>query len=257
MTAARYNGRLRADALFHGLKVYRSMIRIAALDDDPEQLDLVTRTITAMGHCVTGFGTAADLLRQLRRDNFDLLLIDWELPDQSGIDVIKWVRRHIETPVPIIMLTHRNSEQDVVTSLSAGADDYMNKPLRVEELKARIGAICRRSYPKPALRYAQFGRFMLNLELKTIEFNGEAVLLKEREFDLAHCLFHHLGRLLSRHYLMETVWGMAVDIPTRTLDTHISALRSKLQLRPERGFRLTAVYGHGYRLDEITSPNLD
>lgn len=233
------------------------MIRIAALDDDPHQLALVKSTIEAMGYCVVTFESAEALLRQLRRDNFDVLLVDWELPDLSGIEVIQWVRSNLEQALPIIMLTHRNSEQDVVTGLSAGADDYMHKPLRVEELKARITAICRRSYPKPAVRKTQFGSFALDLDLKTIQFAGEAITLKDREFDLALCLFRNLGRLLSRQYLMETVWGLAVDIPTRTLDTHISALRSKLQLRPERGFRLSAVYGHGYRLDEILSPHLE
>lgn len=228
------------------------MIRIAALDDDQHQLDLVSSTVSAMGYCVSVFSTAEALLRQLRRDNFDLLLVDWELPDQSGIDVIKWVRSNIEEPIPIIMLTHRDSEQDVVTSLSAGADDYMNKPLRVEELKARIAAICRRTYPKPLVRKTHFGDFKLDQDLKTVHYFDELLPLKEREFDLTWCLFNHLGRLLSRQYLMQTIWGLAQDIPSRTLDTHISAVRSKLQLRPERGFRLSAVYGHGYRLDEIS-----
>ncbi|WP_348945503.1 response regulator transcription factor [Chitinibacter sp. FCG-7] len=227
------------------------MMQIAALDDDPHQLDLLSSTVAAMGHSISLYSTAHELQRQLRLQQFDLLLIDWELPEQSGIDVIKWVREELDSAIPIIMLTHRNSERDVVTGLSAGADDYMQKPLRVEELKARIMAICRRTQPKPAQRQTQFGGFALNPALKTIRYQDEDIILKEREFDLALCLLSNTGRVLTRQYLMETLWGMNSDIPTRTLDTHISTLRSKLHLRPERGFRLSAVYGHGYRLDEV------
>jgi DNA-binding response OmpR family regulator len=108
----------------------------------------------------------------------------------------------------------------------------------------------RRTYPEAdaGLRH---GDFVLQPSSHSVTYRGEPVELKQREFELAHCLFRHLGQLLSRAYLMQTVWGRDADIPTRTLDTHISAVRSKLGLRPERGYRLSAVYGHGYRLEAM------
>ncbi|WP_273432725.1 response regulator transcription factor [Chitinibacter tainanensis] len=228
------------------------MMRIAALDDDADQLALVVQTVGQMGHQITGYSRADELIRQLRRDTYDLLLVDWELPDRSGIEVIQFVRQQLGANTPIIMLTLRSSEADVVTSLTAGADDFMTKPLRTSELQARIMAMARRTYPASQSSQSQFGEFTLDRQAKIIHYAGAPQPLKEREYDLAVVLFEHLGQLVSRQYLQETVWGLAVELSSRSLDTHISALRSKLQLRPERGFRLSAVYGHGYRLDALS-----
>jgi DNA-binding response OmpR family regulator len=226
-------------------------MRVAALDDDPSQLDLVQRSVKAAGHECLVFPNGQALLRELRRESFDLLVLDWQLPDIAGIDIVRWVRQNYEHAVPILLLTNRGDERDVVEGLSSGADDYMVKPIRVHELMARVKALIRRSYPQQEQTQLRYGGYCFNLASRTLEFEAQPIELKQKEFELARCLFANQGRLLSRAYLVETVWGRAADIPSRSLDTHISSLRTKLNLRPTRGFRLTAVYGQGYRLEAM------
>lgn len=226
-------------------------MRIAALDDDPAQLDLVQRSVQSIGHHCNTFERGEALLRELRRESFDLLIVDWQLPGLPGIEVIEQVRAKIEHRMPILLLTNRGEERDVVRGLSCGADDYMVKPTRVHELMARVNALIRRSYPQYESAELAYGGYRFNTVSRTAEFDGQPIELKHKEFDLARCLFGNQGRLLSRAHLLEVVWGQAADIPSRSLDTHISSLRAKLNLRPARGFRLTAVYGQGYRLEAV------
>lgn len=225
-------------------------MQVAVLDDDSHQLGFLSHAVEALGHACHRFSTGAALLHALQRSTFDLMLIDWELPDMTGVDVLRTVRAKHRTHVPVIFVTQRDEERDVVQALLAGADDYVVKPVRSAELKARMLALLRRVYPNEdaPLRH---GDFLLQPSSRAAYHNGQPLALKQREFELAHCLFTHLGQLLSRTYLMQTVWGRDADIPSRTLDTHISAVRTKLGLRPERGYRLSAVYGHGYRLETV------
>ncbi|WP_343638933.1 response regulator transcription factor [Roseateles sp.] len=229
-------------------------MQVALLDDDHHQLDVLTRAVEALGYTGHRFATGGALLQALQRATFDLMLVDWELPDMPGLDVLRTLRSRHGVRTPVIFVTHRDDERDVVQALTAGADDYVIKPVRGAELKARMLALLRRSYPgdDAGLRH---GGFLLQPATGTAFFEGEPIELKQREFDLALCLFRQLGQVLSRAYLMQTVWGRGEDLPTRTLDTHISAVRSKLGLRPERGYRLSAVYGHGYRL-EVIAPGM-
>jgi len=250
----RGNGRLPADGIgcvdnapFPGAP---SPMQVAVLDDDVHQLEFLSHVVEALGHASHRFTTGAALLQALQSATFDLMLVDWELPDMTGVEVVGALRAKRGPRTPVIFVTHRNEERDVVQALVAGADDYLVKPVRSAELKARMMALVRRAYPDSDAAF-QHGDFLLQPASRMAYHKGQPVELKQREFELAHCLFTHLGQLLSRAYLMQTVWGRDADIPTRTLDTHISAVRSKLGLRPERGYRLSAVYGHGYRLEAI------
>ena len=231
-------------------------MQVAVLDDDVHQLDLLSHAAQALGYTCHRFSTAAALLHALQQATFDLFLIDWELPDMPGLDVLRTLRLRHRTRSPVIFVTHRGDERDVVQALSAGADDYVVKPVRSAELKARMLALLRRAYPQEAAEL-RHGEFLLQPASRSVSYQGQPIELKQREFELARCLFVHLGQLLSRPYLMQTVWGRDADLPTRTLDTHVSAVRSKLGLRPERGYRLSAVYGHGYRLEAIALPGPD
>jgi DNA-binding response OmpR family regulator len=227
-------------------------MRIALLEDDPSQSDLVRMWLTAAGHSVHAHGRSREFMRMLARDSFDMLLLDWELPDLNGDQVLAWVRANVRENVPVLFATARDSEEDIVSALRAGADDYLVKPLRKNELLARVDALGRRrqaaASPRETMRVADFE---IDLDRRSITRGGIALDVTQKDFDLAVFLFRNVGNLVSRGHILESVWGRNPDLNTRTVDTHISRLRTKLGLVPEQGWRLTAIYQHGYRLEQI------
>jgi DNA-binding response OmpR family regulator len=227
-------------------------MRVAVLDDDQVQLDLARQTLEGMGHDCHGFADGKTLLRALRRETFDMLILDWQLPGVSGIDVMRWARANLEERVPILFVTNRSAESDVIEGLSVGADDFMVKPTRVGELAARVDALLRRAYHQKNSREFVIGRYRFDPTTALIHIGEQCVVLKQKEFDLALFLFQNLGRLLSRKHLLEAVWGIQAEVSSRSLDTHVSRLRGKLGLTPENGYRLTAIYSVGYRLEAVS-----
>lgn len=123
-------------------------MRIAVLDDDRLLLEMMERVIQEMGNTCQLYETGQACLQDLRRETFDMLIVDWELPDTSGPEVIRWARQHLDASFPILFITHRSEERDIVEGLQCGADDFMTKPVRVAELKARMHALLRRAYPQ-------------------------------------------------------------------------------------------------------------
>lgn len=230
-------------------------MRIASLDDDVAQLDLTRCVLRSVGHECHVFVNSAVLLTALQRETFDLLILDWNLPDTSGLEVVRLVRSQLKERVPILFVTLRSTERDIVEGLSAGADDFMSKPIHVGELVARVGALLRRTYPNARPGVQTWGRYCF-LPSRTLEIAGVTVVLTLREFNLALCLFQNMGRLLSRNHLLESMGGgnypTAAEQVSRSLDTHISRVRSLLGLWPENGYRLTAIYGQGYRFEQIS-----
>ena len=231
-------------------------MRIAALDDEQSQLDLIRHTMIGIEHECHSYTEGKALLRDLRLQSFDLLILDWTLPDISGPAVVKWVREDLSSRMPILFVTNRRDEADMVAGLAAGADDFMVKPIRVAELEARVHALLRRAYPSQHEVELQFGAYHFFPQSRTLHVNGEPIELKHREYELALFLFQNMGRLLSREHLREAVWGRGPDAPSRSLDTHVSRLRTKLALRPANGFLLSAVYGLGYRLETVEVASL-
>lgn len=227
-------------------------MRVALLEDDLGQIDLVKLWLNNSGYNCHAFNYGRELTRALARESFDLFIFDWELPDISGAEVLGWVRANVRDPAPVIFTTARDREEDIAAMLRAGADDYLVKPLRKNELLARIEAVLRRTRnQKPQDDAFVLGEFKVNVEARTIAKNGQVVDLTQKDFDLAVFLFRNLGRLLSRGHILENVWGRSPNLNTRTVDTHVSRLRSKLGLVPENGWRLVAIYQHGYRLEQI------
>lgn len=225
---------------------------IAVLDDDPMQVDAIQRVIEAAGYRAVGFSRAASLLSALRRETFDLLIVDWSLPDRSGLEVIQWVRDNLDPPPPMLLVTSRTDDADVVAGLEAGADDYLAKPASGPILAARIGALLRRAYRRPAEgRTENHAGFLFDTSDSTVRIGERRVALTSKEFALALVLFRNLGRALARSYLIEAVWGGDPTLNSRSLDMHVSRVRSKINLRPEEGFRLTPVYSYGYRLERL------
>ncbi|AVP57113.1 response regulator transcription factor [Pulveribacter suum] len=227
-------------------------MRIAAVDDDTLQLELFTHALGAMGHVCHPFTTGAALLKSLRRETYDLLIVDWQLPDTSGPDIVRQVRDPLGLQLPILFITNRQEEADIVEGLASGADDFMGKPVRVAELGARVGALLRRAYPPaPAGGPLDFGRYRFLPETQQLLMDGRPMALKAREYELALYLFQNLGRLLSRDHLREAIWGHSAQVISRSLDTHISRLRTLLDLRPASGYAITSVYGVGYRFEAV------
>lgn len=231
-------------------------MRISIVEDDADYREYMRSLLHAAGYIVHAFENNASFVRQFRQDTFDLILIDWNVPDVSGFDLLKWIRNDCASNVPVVMVTSRTEVEDVVAGLQAGADDYIGKPVDGTVLVARLEALGRRFYPADAPRPVQaFGDFEFNVPAQELRIAGELVVVTSKEFNLALTLFSNLSRPLSRLYLLEAVWGRDPALPTRTLDSHISKIRSKLGLRPERGFRLTPIYSYGYRLEAMADPH--
>lgn len=229
-------------------------MRFAAVDDEISQLELIQTIIYSLGHECHTYTTGEALIKVLRRESYDFLLMDWELPDIKGPDVVKWVRENKSKTVPIMFITNRRDERDLAYVLSLGADDYIRKPIRIHEMVARIEALLRRVIPSATENKYSWGKYVFAPEGQAIEFDGKNVILKNKEFELALYLFQNLGRLLSRQHLQEQLWGTQMtDVITRTLDTHISAVRNKLSLHPEHGYHLVSIYGYGYRLEAAST----
>lgn len=231
-------------------------VKIAYLEDDESQIEHVCEALREKGYECRVFVDGTQLIRQLKREEFDMLLLDWQVPGVTGHQVMTWARANLNKRVPIMFMTSRSLEADIVSAFASGADDYMIKPIRKGELIARIDAIARRVQPEPGpnQRLIEVGRYRIDAVTRTCFFSGVPIELTSREFDLALLMFQHLGRILSRDHIGATVWGQPPAAISRTLDTHMSRVRAKLQLRPENGLRLTPVYGHGYRLDVVADP---
>lgn len=229
-------------------------MRIAILDDDQNLLDLTVATLTDAGHFCHPFNSGKAMMHQLHRESFDLLILDWQVPDLSGTEILHWVREKLSSTLPVLFMTNRSAEDDIVAGLAAGADDYMIKPIRRAELVARVGALLRRAYPTQVeTELVIFGDYEFDIRASRAKFKTTAIELTQKEFDLALLLFQNLGRPLSRAYILEAVWSRDIEIPSRTMDTHISRVRTKLDLRPENGYRLAPVYSYGYRLEQISA----
>lgn len=229
-------------------------LRIALLEDDPDQGSLITAWLEEGGYHGYHFLSAKDLQRALQRDSFDLLILDWILPESSGIEVLQWARQNLDWRIPVIFMTRKDSDEDVVYALEQGADDYVSKPVSRGVVMARVRAMERRVFgEKTEKEIIKAGQFEIDPSAGTVVRDGKAVNLTDREVKLAILLFLNVGRLLSRDYLLENVWGINPDVVTRTVDTHVSRLRQKMELYPENGWQLKAVYQHGYRLEQVTS----
>ena len=226
-------------------------LRIACLDDDVDQLERISSLLRDAGHKVYGFNRGRTMLNQLRCETYDLIVLDWEVPDVSGFDILLAIRSQLAVQTPVLFLTHRDGETDVVQALQAGADDFLIKPARERELLARVAAMGRRSrtagQPPAPINHPPF---TIDVERREIARDGTILELTRREFEVALLLFRHVGEVLSRGFIMDAVWGRGDTTTTRTVDMHVSRVRRVLGLSAAIGLRLTAVYGYGYRLEQ-------
>jgi DNA-binding response OmpR family regulator len=228
-------------------------MHIGIAEDDPDQLALLSLWLEGDQHSVRGFSTATHFLEALKKEHFDLLLIDWTLPDGTGADLLPWIRGNLGWDVPVLVVTAREDEETVVRALQAGADDYVIKRLKRLELLARVAGLGRRvrSGGMPVLR---LGAFEIDIARQRLTLDDEPITMTQKEFDLSAYLFQNPGKLLSRDHLLNKIWGINADVDTRTVDTHISRLRKKLNLDGSKGWKLVPVYGVGYRFERVELP---
>ena len=225
---------------------------IALLEDNLDVGAITQRWLSDAGHRVTLFESSSKLLSHGSLTDFDVFLLDWMLPDISGLEVLKLLKAQPYIVAPILFVTVRDAEADIVRALNAGADDYLVKPVREFELLARINAVARRlSRGTAGVNDEVFGAYQFDSRYKQAYCNKKAVDMTTKEFQLAIFLFKNAGKLLSRELIANAVWGRPLSELSRTIDTHISRIRKKLDLSPHNGYRLLPIYNAGYRLERV------
>jgi DNA-binding response OmpR family regulator len=227
-------------------------MRIAVLDNERSQAELICQALTAAGHVCHSFDAGREMLGQLRKDSFDMLILDWQVSDMNAVEVMRRAKEKMPAVMPMMFLTSSSAEDDIVAGIGAGADDYMIKPLRRGELVARVHALLRRAYPSQnGAEQLQFGPYVFETRPGRLLLDGIEIDVTHKEFYLALLFFRNIGRPLSRAFIHESVWIRETVVPSRTMDTHVSRVRNKLCLKPENGFRLVPVYSYGYRLEKL------
>ncbi len=226
------------------------MLNLLIVEDDPSIRKMLCQFLSTKNFNVKEAEDGKQALDVLGHSNPDLILMDWMLPDQSGPQLIKKIRKNpIQKEIPIIMLTARAEEMDKIEGLDAGADDYMTKPVSLQELYARIRALVRRSQGLNEEKILQKGDLALDIENNELKIQGEKVKIGPTEFRLLHYLMRRPGRLHSRSQLLDQVWGQGIFIEERTVDVHI--LRLRKLLKPYHVDKMViTVRGAGYRFIE-------
>jgi DNA-binding response OmpR family regulator len=238
---------LRGPVIIKGLNVNK--YSIAIVEDDTVFAAELEEFLGGLGYSVASYSSSQSFLTAVRQKGCDLLIVDWTLPDLTGIDVLEYVRK-FHPDMPSIMLTARNDRSDIIRGLQAGADDFVSKPVDPDILRLRIKSVLRRYNGDIRTRPESvvLGPYLLRPSNSTVYFQDEAIILPKREFDMAMMFFTNPNRLLSRQYLAATLWGKVVDYQSRTIDTHVARLRKNLKLDPASGICLSALYGFGYTL---------
>jgi DNA-binding response OmpR family regulator len=224
----------------------RSDVRVLAVDDAPEARLLIRRALAGEGHAVAEAASGAEALESIRAHPPDVLLLDVNMGDMSGLEVLASVRR-LQPDLPVILVTGLDGENDRVLGLDLGADDYLVKPFSVRELAARIRSVTRRS---GVAAVHDFGDLVVRPAEREVALRGDAVNLTAKEFDLLAHLAAHPRRVFTREELLQAVWGSSEDWQDpATVTEHVRRLRKKLEDDPEQPARLRTVRGVGYRFE--------
>lgn len=223
---------------------------ICIIEDEPVQRSLLEGMLSAAGYAVVCFESADGFRPNVSAGEVDLLLLDWHLPGQSGLDLTRQLRQTDRNPLPVIFVTTQDDEEHMVEALDAGADDYLVKPVSRAELLARVRATLRRSLNSISSRDSH-PPYQLNRNQRQVVVDGRVIRATPKEFDLLAFLFLRQGQPCSRQALLAHVWKTRVAVPTRTIDTHISRLKKKFQLDGRHGWLLEGLYQQGYRLFRV------
>ncbi len=234
--------------------------KILIVEDEPALQETLAYNLEKQGYEVQIVGDGHSALEAARAHTPDLIVLDIMLPGLDGFEVCKILRK--EMTVPILMLTARDDEIDRVVGLEVGADDYLTKPFSMRELVARVKAQLRRTQilreefgrqpsaeTMPAHETLAFGNLAINLTRREVTVEGKVISFKPQEYDLLVFFAEHKGRVLSREFILERVWGWEYIGDSRTVDVHVRWLRQKIEADPANPTRIVTVRGGGYRFE--------
>ena len=230
-------------------KQHDSRPLVLVVDDEESYRQALASGLSREGFAVELASDGHEALRLFHRVHPDLVLLDVMLPDQSGVELCRRLRAL--APVPIIMVTARDSEVDIVLGLELGASDYVAKPFRLRELVARMRAVLRRgaSTPAPHDEVVAVGPVRLDAGRREVSVKGASVDLSRKEFDLLALLMAHAGQVVTREWCIDRLWWDRDLSDTRTLDTHVKRLRRKIEPDPANPRHLVTVRGVGFRFE--------
>ncbi|AJW79883.1 MULTISPECIES: response regulator transcription factor [Clavibacter] len=225
------------------------MTRIMLVEDEASLSEPLAFLLQREGYEVDVVEDGPAAVAAFDRDGADLILLDLMLPGLPGTEVCREIRTR--SAVPIIMLTAKDSEVDIVVGLELGADDYVTKPYSTRELLARIRAVLRRrvEVDDEPLNVLEVGSVRMDVERHTVEVDGREIAMPLKEFELLELLLRNAGRVLTRGQLIDRVWGSDYFGDTKTLDVHIKRIRSKIEREPSDPVLLVTVRGLGYRFE--------
>lgn len=224
----------------------RPAVGVALIEDDADLSFTIRLNLEREGYRVATFANGHEGLLAVQHGDFDFLILDLNLPDLDGFTICRELRRnHVTATLPILMLTARTSEQDRVTGLELGADDYLTKPFSVRELLARVAAILRRAKGGEAeTSVYDDGELRIDGRTMRVYVRGDEVRLAKKELELLWMLVRNRPAVVSRDRILSEVWQVAEDVETRTVDAHIRNLRKKIGKD-----RIQTVIGYGYRFE--------
>ena len=220
--------------------------KILVVDDEPDLREILQINLENAGYEVDTAESAEEAL-QLLSPHHRLLLLDVMLGGMSGFQLAEHLRKVLHNPIPIIFLTAKDTERDMLTGFSAGGDDYMAKPFSLHELLARVKAVVRRTQGEPERALLRAGSLTIDFEKKLVLAAGEALKLSPKEFGILRLLARHPGRVFSREEILAEVWHGETYVLDRTVDVHIARIRRKLG---SEAVRLTNRQGYGYCFEE-------
>lgn len=222
-------------------------MKILIVDDEPKILDVIEAYLVVNGHLVYRAETGSQALEKYRVVGPDLIILDWMLPDSSGMEVCQEIR--LESSVPIIMLTAKAGEKNIISGLKMGADDYVVKPFSPKELVMRVETVLRRTGYQAKMQKIKFndGKLMIDVLGKQVFQSNQLVCLTGTEFDLLQIFAESPEQIFSREQLIEHVKGIEFDGMDRVIDSHIKNLRQKIEDNPKKPEFILTVHGRGYR----------
>ncbi len=226
-------------------------MRIAILDNDANQGEQMTSWLSAPATELHRFDSLDAMLQRLRKGEVDLMVVHWR--PAFDIKRLKEAVDQRSSAVPLLLITERSAVDAQTLLLNHPAVDYLIKPLRRTDLVTRIDVLKKRFHAAgPTAEESHvFGSYVFDTRAAQLSLSGEALHMTEKEFRLALLFFRHMGKPLSRAFILESIWPENAEFSSRSIDTHVSRVRAKLGLQPARGFRLAPVYSYGYRLEQI------